>query len=190
MNKILAVVLLSLASVSAWAEKADSLKQAIVNFDSIDIDDVNQVRVLTGNVTVTRGTLVLKSDKAVLKETPEGYMSVTLTAAPGKVATFRQKRDGGPDLWSEGQAQRIEYDERAEVVKLFSSAKVKQLQGSKITNELDSEFISYDSRNGVMVARNDASGVPGKGGQGTLILAPRRTLRTTGAPATAPAPGK
>jgi lipopolysaccharide export system protein LptA len=175
MNKILAVVLLSLASVSAWAEKADSLKQAVVNFDSIDADDVNQVRTLTGNVTVTRGTLVLKSDKAVLKETPEGYMSVTLIAAPGKVATFRQKRDGGPDLWSEGQAQRIEYDERAEVVKLFGAAQVKQLQGSKVADQLDSEYISYDSRKEVMLARNDPSGEskPGKG-RGTLILAPRK----------------
>jgi lipopolysaccharide export system protein LptA len=184
MKKILAVAVLALASALAWAEKADSLKQAVVNFDSIDIDDVHQIRTLTGNVVVTRGTLVLKSDKAVLKETPEGYMSVTLTAAPGKVATFRQKRDGGPELWSEGQARRIEYDERADVVKLFSSAQVKQLEGSKVTNELDSEFISYDSRDGVMVARNDASGVPGKG-QGTLILAPRRPAR-----AAAPAPGK
>jgi lipopolysaccharide export system protein LptA len=178
MKKILvvaAVALLSLASVGARAEQADSLKQAVVNFDSIDVDDVNQTRTLTGNVTVTRGTLVLKSDKAVLKETPDGYMSVVLTAAPGKVATFRQKRDGGPDLWIEGQARRIEYDERAELVKLFGAAQVKQLEGGKPADQLDSEFISYDSRKEVMVARNDASGEskPGKG-RGTLILAPRK----------------
>jgi lipopolysaccharide export system protein LptA len=178
MKKILAVAavaLLSLASVGAWAEKADSLKQAVVNFNAIDVDDVNQTRTLTGNVTVTRGTLVLKSDKAVLKETPEGYMSVVLTAAPGKVASFRQKRDGGSDLWIEGQAERIEYDERAELVKLFGSAQVKQLQGGKATDQLDSAFISYDSRKEVMVARNDPSGEskPGKG-RGTLILAPRK----------------
>jgi lipopolysaccharide export system protein LptA len=171
MKKILAVALLSLASACAWAETADSLKQAVVKFDSIDVDDVNQTRTLTGNVMVTRGTLVLKSDKAVLKETPDGYMSVILTAAPGKVATFRQKRDGGPDLWIEGQAQRIEYDERAELVKLFGLAQVRQLDASKVTDQLDSAFISYDSRKEVMVARNDPSGEskPGKG-RGTLII--------------------
>jgi lipopolysaccharide export system protein LptA len=178
MKKILGVAVgawLALASVGAWAEKADALKQAVVNFDSIDVDDVRQIRTLTGNVTVTRGTLVLKSDQAVLKETPDGYMNVTLTAAPGKLATFRQKRDGGPDLWIEGQARRIEYDERAELVRLFGAAQVKQLEGSKPTDQLDSEFISYDSRKEVMVARNDASGVskPGQG-RGTLILAPRK----------------
>jgi lipopolysaccharide export system protein LptA len=175
MKKILAVAALALACAGAWAEKADSLKQAVVSFDSIEADDVNQVRTLTGNVTVTRGTLVLKSDKAVLKETPEGFMTVTLTARPGKVATFRQKRDGGPDLWMEGQAERIEYDERAELVKLFGAAQVRQLAGSKTTDQLDSAFISYDSRKEVMVARNDPSGasVPGKA-RGTLILAPRK----------------
>jgi lipopolysaccharide export system protein LptA len=175
MKKILAIAWLALASVTASAEKADSLKQAVVNFVTIDVDDVNQTRTLTGNVTVTRGTLVLKSDKAVLKETPEGYMSVVLTAEPGKVATFRQKRDGGPDLWIEGQAQRIEYDERAELVKLFGSAQVKQLEGGKATDQLDSAYVAYDSRKEFMVARNDPSGEskPGKG-RGTLIVAPRK----------------
>ena len=175
MKKILAVVALVLASSGAWAEKADSLKQAVINFDSIDADDVKQVRTLTGNVTVTRGTLVLKSDQAVLRESPEGDLSVTLTAAPGKFATFRQKRDGGPDLWMEGQAQRIEYEERTEVVKLLGNAQVRQLEGSKVQDQLESEYISYDSRKEVMAARNDASGVskPGKG-RGTLVLAPRK----------------
>jgi lipopolysaccharide export system protein LptA len=174
MKKIFAVAALALAPLSAWAEKADSLKQAVINFETIDADDVNQVRTLSGNVSVTRGTLVLRSDKAVLKELPNGDLSVTLTAVPGKVATFRQKRDGGPDLWMEGQAQRIEYDERAEVVKLFGTAQVKQLEGAKVQDQLDSEFISYDSRKEVMVALNDASGEskPGKG-RGTLVLAPR-----------------
>src|SRR3954463_1390521 len=114
MKQILAVAALSLVTLTAWAERADSLKQAVINFDTLDVDEVNQTRILTGNVLLTRGTLTLKSDKAVLKETPEGYMNVTLTAAPGKVASFRQKRDGGPDLWFEGQAERIEYDERVE----------------------------------------------------------------------------
>jgi lipopolysaccharide export system protein LptA len=175
MKKILAVAALALASVGASAEKADSLRQAVVNFDSIEADDVNQVRTLTGHVTVTRGTLVLKSDKAVLKETADGYMSVVLLAAPGKVATFRQKRDGGPDLWMEGQAERIEYDERAELVKLFGAAQVRQLDGSKTTDQLDSAFISYDSSKEVMAARNDPSGasVPGKA-RATLFLAPRK----------------
>jgi lipopolysaccharide export system protein LptA len=187
MKKILAVAALSLATLPAWAERADSLKQAVIKFDTLDVDEVKQTRILTGNVVLTRGTLTLKSDKAVLRETPEGYMSVTLTSNPGKVATFRQKRDGGPDLWVEGQAERIEYDERVELVKLFSNAVVKQLEGNRLTSEVDGAFIAYDNRKEVATVQNGANGesIPG-GGRNTMIIAPRRNP----APAAAPAQGK
>jgi lipopolysaccharide export system protein LptA len=183
MKKILAVVTLSLMALSASAERADSLKQAVIQFDNGAFDEVNQSRVLTGNVVLNRGTLTLKSDKAVLKESPEGYMYVTLTAAPGKVASFRQKRDGGPDLWVEGQAERIEYDERTEVVKLFSSAVVRQLEGGRMSNEVTGAYISYDNRTEVANVQNDASGKSKGQGRNTIIIAPRRT--TAAAPAAA-----
>jgi lipopolysaccharide export system protein LptA len=190
MKKIVAAAFLSLLSLSASAEKADSLKQAVINFDSLDVDEVTQTRILTGNVVLTRGTLILKSDRALLKETPEGYMNVTLTSNPGRVATFRQKRDGGPDLWVEGQAERIEYDERVELVKLFSKAIVKELENGRLTNELDGAFIAYDNRKEVATVRNDASGeTKAGGGRGTLIIAPRRTAPAA-APAAPAAPGK
>jgi lipopolysaccharide export system protein LptA len=187
MKKLIAVAVLSLATFSASAERADSLKQAVIDYKTLDVDQVTQTRILT-DVTLKRGTLLITADKALLKETPEGYMTVILTSNPGKFATFRQKRDGGPDLWVEGRAQRIEYDERVELVKLFNDAVVKELEGTKLTSEVNGEFIAYDNRKETVAVRNDASGEskPGKG-RGTLILAPRRTA----APATpAPAAGK
>ncbi|MCA1247461.1 lipopolysaccharide transport periplasmic protein LptA [Massilia sp. MS-15] len=184
MKKLFAAVFLSLAAFGASAERADSLKQAVITFDTLDVDEVTQTRILTGNVVITRGTLVLKSDRALMKETPEGYMSVTLTANSGKTATFRQKRDGGPDLWVEGQAQRIEYDDRAELVKLFANAEVRELENGRMSNEIRGPFISYDNRKQVAQVRNDVSGASKVGGgRGTLIIAPRRN------PAAAPAEG-
>ena len=147
----------------------------MVNFDSADFDEVTQTRILTGNVVLTRGTLTMKSDRALVKETPEGYMSITLTSGPGHVATFRQKRDGGINLWIEGQAERIEYDERSELVRLYSNALVKELEGSRMTNQITGPFISYDNRREVAAVRNDASGQSKVGGgRGTLILSPKR----------------
>lgn len=187
-HHVLAAAFLSLLSLSASAERADSLKQAVINFDSLDVDEVTQTRILTGNVILTRGTLTLKSDRALLKETPEGYMSVTLTSGPGRVATFRQKRDGGPNLWIEGQAERIEYEEREELVKLFSKAIVRELENGRLTNELDGAYISYDNRREVATVRNDPSGqTKAGGGRGTLIIAPRRTAPAADAPAPTPA---
>lgn len=183
MKKTIAAIFLSLVSLAAVAERADSFKRAVIDFDSLDVDEVTQTRILTGNVVVTRGTLVLKSDRALIKETPEGYLNVTLTSNPGKVATFRQKRDGGPNLWVEGQAERIEYEERTEVVKLYSSAVVRELEGARVSSEIAAPFISYDNRKEVATVRNDASGQSKVGGgRGTLILAPKRTAPTGAAP--------
>jgi lipopolysaccharide export system protein LptA len=175
MKKLLAAAFLSLLSLTASAERADSFKEAVINFDSGDLNEVAGVRIVSGNVVLTRGTLQLKSDRAVIKESPEGYMTVTLTAAPGKVATFRQKRDGGPDLWIEGQAERIEYEDRTELVRLYSNALIKELENSRMTNQITGPFISYDNRKEVATVRNDASGESRVGGgRGTLILAPKR----------------
>jgi len=185
MKKHIAAAFLSLAAIGAQAERADSLKQAKVDAVSIDTDQVTGNHIATGDVVITRGTLTIKADKAVVSETPEGYMMVTLTSNPGKLATFRQKRDGGPDLWVEGQASRIEYDERTEIVKLFNNAVVKQLENGRLTNELDGQYIAYDNRKEVGAIRNDVSGnTKSGGGRSTLIIEPRRTV----APAAPAAP--
>ena len=188
MKKILAIALIGLAALSASAEKADAGKRAVIDYDTLLVDEVTQVTTLTGNVIVTKGTLVLRAEKAVLKQSPEEDLHVTLTTSAGKSASFRQKRDGGPDLWVEGEAQRIEYDERTAVVKLYGGARIRQLEGSTMTDEIKSEYITYDSLREVFAARNDASGAskPGQG-RGQLIIAPRKPRPAPSAPQT-PAP--
>jgi lipopolysaccharide export system protein LptA len=108
----------------AQAEKADSSKPTQIAFDQLDADDVKQIKTFTGNVVLTRGTLLMKSPKAVVTEDPEGYQYVVLHSAPGTQATFRQKLDGAGDQWVEGQADRIEYDNKTELVKLFAKAQI------------------------------------------------------------------
>lgn len=186
MKKILLfVALCGLVAGTALAEKADSYKQIVIDSDSVDIDDVKQLTVLTGNVVLTRGTLLMKAGKATVRKDAEGYDYVVFNAGPGGVATFRQKRDGG-DLWVEGQAERIEYDNKTEVVKLFSKSKLAQLEGTKVTHEMVGEFISYDSRKEFFKAANSAAGESKPGG-GRV----RTTIESTRRPAPAPAtPGQ
>jgi lipopolysaccharide export system protein LptA len=188
MKKILAAAIFLLLPLAASAEKADALKPIKIDYGDAHVDQVTQNYIATGNVVITRGTMILKSDKAEVQEAPDGYRTFILTASPGKLATFRQKRDDGPNMWDEGQAQRIEYDERNDLVKLFSKAVIKQLDGAKVTQEMDSEFISYDNRKEVLVGRNDANGENKAGnGRGSITLQPRRTP-AAGAPAAAAAP--
>ncbi len=187
MKKFIALAVMGMAMLSASAEKADAGKTAVIDFTNLQVDEVNQTTILTGNVIVTKGTLVLRAEKAVIKRTPDEYIEVTLTTTAGKRATFRQKRDGGPDLWVEGEASRIEFNERASIVQLFSGARIRQLDGGRMTDEIQSEYISYDSLREVFTSRNDASGESKPGaGRGRLIIAPRKPRATT--PDTAPAP--
>ncbi|MDL2358546.1 MAG: lipopolysaccharide transport periplasmic protein LptA [Pseudomonadota bacterium] len=172
MKKILLLIALAAAAALAFAERADSNKPTEILADSASDDDVKQIRTLTGNVVLTRGTLIVKAGKAVVKTDPEGYSFATFTAAPGSLATFRQKRDGG-DFWVEGQAERIEYDNKLEVVKLYSNAKLTKLEGTKLTDEVEGAFISYDSRKEFFALENNTSGVtkPG-GGRVRMVIQP------------------
>lgn len=167
MKRFFAVSLLILGITlagGAGAEKADSTQPTNVEADRMEYDDVKQINTFSGNVILTRGTLIMKGGKLVVSQDPEGYQFATLTASPGKIATFRQKRDGGPNLWIEGEAERLEYDGKAEVVKLYSKAKMRRLEGSKTTDEVQGEFISYDSRAEFFAVHNTAAGESKPGG--------------------------
>lgn len=190
---ILSAALMLLACV-AQAEKADSSKPTQITFDQLDADDVKQVKTFTGNVVLTRGTLLMKSPKAVVTEDPEGYQFVVLTSGPGVQATFRQKMDGDGDQWVEGQADRIEYDNKTELVKLYAKAQIKKLEGGKPASQVDGEFISYDSRKEFFAVKNTATGESKPGaGRSTMVIQPSTKLvppATPAAPTTQPAPGK
>ena len=197
MNKLRlsAALLLAVAATlnPAHAEKADSNKPTEITFDNLDADDVKQIKTFTGNVVLTRGTLLMKSPKAVVTEDPEGYQYVVLNSAPGVQATFRQKLDGAGDQWVEGQADRIEYDGKTELVKLFAKARIKRLEGAKTSSQVDGEFISYDSRKEFFAVKNTSSGESKPGaGRSTMVIQPSSKLAVPPAPTppTTPTPGK
>ncbi|MGN6390356.1 MAG: lipopolysaccharide transport periplasmic protein LptA [Burkholderiaceae bacterium] len=163
---LLPIALLCLAFAgAAHAEKADSAKPTNIEADQMSYDDVKQINTFVGHVVLTRGTLTMKAAKVVVVTDPEGYQYATMYGAPGQLATFRQKRDGGPDLWIDGQAERIEYNGKTEIVKLFSNARLRRLEGDKPTDEVQGEFISYDSKTEFYTVNNTASGTskPGAG---------------------------
>lgn len=149
----------------AQAEKADSQKETHIEAELANRDGKKNITTLTGEVVLTRGTLTVKSDRAVITYTPDGHQHAVLFSTPGKLASFRQKRDGGNDLWIEGEADHIEYDDKTELVTFITKARIRYLEGKKVTQEQEGEFLSYDSLNDVFVAANTSSGkhVPGAG---------------------------
>ena len=159
---------------NARAEKADADKPTNIEADQMFSDDVKQITTFTGNVVVTKGTLLIKAGKAVIVEDPEGYQFITLYAAPGKLASLRQKQDSGPDTWLEGYGEKIEYDNKNEIAKFFTRARVKRLQGSKVTDDVTGEYISYNAKTEYYNVYNTSEGVSKPGaGRVKAVIQPR-----------------
>lgn len=162
---VISLITASLLSPYVHAEKADSQKRTNISAEYTVFDGKTNTKTLTGKVELSRGTLLIRAENAVETETNDGGGNVTLSGHNGSQVFFRQKRDGGEDLWIEGSADRVEYDKKSEVVKFIAKAQVRYLTQEKITQEQNGEFLSYDSLNDVFTATNSTSGkrVPGGG---------------------------
>lgn len=192
-------VLLTLAPVAAaQAERADRDKPTQIVADRFVGDDLKQTVVYTGSVTLTRGTLRITGERMELREDPERYRYAVVTAAPGQLASFRQRRDAttpGVEEYVEGYAERIEYDERADTVKFINRAQWRRLENGEPRDELSGNLIVYDSRNSKYWAEGAADSAQGDGRVRTII-APRSEAPPAAPPAnlkpapTAPAPAR
>jgi len=188
-----AIVLATLLLASeAHAEQADRDKPIQVEADKLDADEVKQVAVYTGNVRVTQGTLRMDGQRLELREDPEGYRSAVVTAAPGQLVLFRQRRDSktpGVEEWVEGQAERLEYDQRTDRVKLVQRARLRRLENGEQRDELTGQLIVYEQRS----SRTTVEGGPTASPDGRVrtTIAPRKDPKDAkpAAPAAlAPAP--
>jgi len=164
---------MSTASI-AHAEKADSQKPMTIDSRSTKIEGKTDTKTLDGSIEIIRGTLLIRGDHCVVTG-ENGKQIAVLTAAGKGQVSFRQKRDGGPDLWVEGVADRIEYDEANEIVKFFSRANGKYLDGKVVKQDLHAEYFSYDSVKDVFDAVNDVSGQQAVGAQRVKLILPPKT---------------
>jgi lipopolysaccharide export system protein LptA len=156
---VIVIALQILLIGSACAEKADSDKKIVIVSDKSVDDDLKQIKTCTGNVILTQGTLVMKGTKLVITTTPDGWQFGTMYAPNGGLATMRQKRDGGPDLWVEGEAaDRITYDQKTSVAILYTNSKVRRLTGTKKTDEAEGAYLSYNSQTEIVTGANNESG--------------------------------
>ena len=139
------VLAASLASLPAAAERADRAKPLNVEADQPGkIDLQNQFVVFNGNVVVTKGTMAIRAARIEVRETAQGYHTAVAFGAAGKPATFRQKRDG-VDEHIEGEADRLEYDSKADTVRFIGNASVKRLRGASVADEMLGNVVSFDS---------------------------------------------
>jgi lipopolysaccharide export system protein LptA len=173
----LAVLTLALALALAApvrAEKADRLKPLNVEADLPGkIDLLNQFVVFNGNVVVTKGTMTIRAARIEVRESADGYHTAVAFGSPTQHATFRQKRDE-PDEYIEGDAERLEYDGKSDVIRFVNNASVRRLRGATQADEISGNLVTYDSTSEVF---NVSGGAPATaanpGGRVRAVLVPR-----------------
>ena len=124
-------------AAAAHAERAERETEIVVGADRLVADDAKRVSTFEGNVVVTQGTMRMTAERVTVREDSDRHKYYVASGSP---VTFRQKRDD-VDEWVEGHAQRAEFDDRNDVLRLYDGAQVKSNQ-----NRISGDFISYDMR--------------------------------------------
>jgi lipopolysaccharide export system protein LptA len=188
LSALLSALLVAAGAGEALAERADRDRPTLIEGDKCVAEELKQTSVCSGNVVLTRGTLRITGERMEVREDPDGYRHATVTAAAGGLATFRQRQDAtrpGVEEVIEGAAERVEYDERSETVRLVQRALWKRLENGQPRDEVAGNLITYDSRASTYSVAGGKEG--SSDGRVRLILAPRPEDAPTAPP---PAPLK
>ena len=154
---------LGVGTLEARAEKADRSQPMSIEADALRHNESTQVSVFTGKVIVTKGTIQIRGARLEVRQDKDGNQFGVVTAEPGKLAFFRQKREG-LDEYIEGQGQTIDYDGRADTVKFVGQAQLRRYQGAKLSDEFNAGVIVYNNITDVFTL----DGQPGAGSVGSL----------------------
>ena len=167
---------------NAFAEKADRLKalewEAAVQSSLPKQGDVEGIS-LDGKVVITQGTLKIKADKLVIKQDKDGARFGEGTGAP---VFFTQKQEGSNEYF-EGVAERLEFDERTNTIKLFAKAKLKLGK-----DEFAAEYILYNTETEAYQSTGVLPGskLPASSGLARGTLFPKAKISTEAPKQTAP----
>lgn len=139
---------------AAWAEKADKDKPTNIEANRMSSDDARRISIFEGNVVLTKGTIRLLADRLTVREDPDGFQ---ISNATGNPARFRQKRDGREE-WVEGEALRIEMDDKNEKINLYEKAVIVRdkdvVRGDRISVDTRSEFFTVTAGKSAVTSAN------------------------------------
>ncbi|TAK85928.1 MAG: lipopolysaccharide transport periplasmic protein LptA [Betaproteobacteria bacterium] len=153
MKRAAAVLLLAYA-LSAFAEKADQDKPTQIEANRMSADDVRRMNIFEGNVVLTKGTLTVRADRIVVRQDAEGYQSATATGAPVRFKQRQDPKEGEKEgRWLDGEALRIEIDDRNQKIELFDKARV-----NRGGDEVAGNYIFVDQRSDFYTVTSGKSG--------------------------------
>jgi lipopolysaccharide export system protein LptA len=136
--------LLACCCVAARAEHADRTKEIAVQATDARADHHAQTADFSGDVIVTQGTLEIHADRVQMRAGPNGERLGFAYGKAGTPVRFRQRGDR-PDEWSEGQAERVEYDSVANEMRLIGAATLRNLSGATVTQSVAADTLTWDT---------------------------------------------
>ncbi len=150
---VIQIAALLVVPIAAFADKADRDKPTQIEANRLSADDTRRLTIFEGAVVLTRGTIRLTAERLVVRQDAEGYQFATAT---GKPARFRQRQDPKPPdtegTWIEGEALRMEMDDRSGKIELFDNARVNrggdEVAGNYIFVDQRSDFFSVSAGKG------------------------------------------
>lgn len=168
------IVCVTLGLGQAHAEKADRDKPMNIEADALRYDDQRQTSVFTGQVVLTKGTILIRGTKVDVRQDAQGYQFGRVQSDPSKQAFFRQKREG-VDEYIEGEGDTIEYDGRADTVKFLSNAKLRRYRGATLSDEFTGAVIQYNNSTDVFTIDGAAAATTdgAKPGRIRAVLTPK-----------------
>ncbi len=129
-------------SCSAFSEKGDKDKPAQIEANRMSSDETRRLTIFEGNVVVTKGTMNVRADRIVVRQDAEGYQYTTATGNPVKFRQREDPKEGKKEgQWMDGEAQRIEIDDRKSTIELHEKARV-----TRGCDEVLGNFIFVDQR--------------------------------------------
>lgn len=158
---ILVAIAALLASPNAWAEKADRNEKLFLSAKRLSGEETKDAnsKVVEGDVVITQGTMRITAERAVVREFDDGHVFAEIFGNGDAQITFRQKREG-LDTYFEAWADRAEFDNGANTLKLFSRAKFKSGGDQAV-----GEYFFYDTVNEKYELRNQVPNAKPKAGQ-------------------------
>jgi lipopolysaccharide export system protein LptA len=152
MKRSIPIVALALA-LPAWGEKADRDKPTQIEANRMSADDVKRMTIFEGNVVLTKGTIAVRAERIVLRQDAEGYQFTTATGSPVRFKQKLDPKEGEKEgQWLDGEALRVEIDDRKQTIELFDKARVNragtEVAGPYIFVDQRSEFFSVTTGKG------------------------------------------
>jgi lipopolysaccharide export system protein LptA len=163
----------------AYAEKADKDKPTEIESNRMMSDEARQMSIFEGNVVLTKGTLVVHADRLVVRQDADGFQHVTATGNPVRFRQRADSKDGKEGSWIDGEAKRMEFDERDDKLELIDDARV-----SRDKDVVRGNYIFLDQRSGFYSVTGGADTPQGRV---RAVLQPKKEPPAA-APGASPAP--